>query len=590
MRLEVLNHIPDDLELRRSWNNLALKMPRPEVFYTYEWAIAVQRAYGEQLRPLIFLGYDEQNILCGIAALARKAEDSSVCFLGATTGDYCDFVSAPESASVFASLVLKELRKRGTRKAVFTNLPADSATAKEMGRLGRDSGFFHFARTAYICARVMFNQLEKGKDGAPIAPGLKRIRRFAKAMGSEAPIQFEHLRSWSSVEGILPEFAKAHVARFLATGRISNVASGKRRIFLAELAKLLSETQWLVLSRMMAGNKPVAWHYGFHYHDAWFWYQPTFESEVEKHWPGFCLLTQVIHEGIQIPSLKAIDLGLGSEAYKAKFANASRETIYVALHTSFLAHAGAMFRDGSGNAVRKIPQVERFAELARQKLRSFRNRLGNDGAKRMLAWTAKRTLRLLRSKDEVFFYELTGNASSADSRNLSLKPIDLNMLAAAAMQYEGDEETLAYLLRCAKRLQKKEHPGFVLSDAEDGLVHFLWTGPFAGFRLDELSSTLPDPPADSVLIFDAWTPPRHRGRGYYASALRLAAGMIRESGKQAWIFSAAENAKSRSALETEGFPRRFSVTRHKVLAWQHLSRNEAHNSIASQPLAALRNS
>jgi len=40
-----------------------------------------------------------------------------------------------------------------------------------------------------------------------------------------------------NIQAALPAFADAHVARFLATGRISSLATPERRFFLEELAR-----------------------------------------------------------------------------------------------------------------------------------------------------------------------------------------------------------------------------------------------------------------------------------------------------------------------------------------------------------------
>ena len=91
-------------------------MERPEVFFTYEWALAVQRAYKSVLHPLFFLAYDEQESLCGITALAHDAKSRCISFLGATTGDYCDFLSAPDCRAEFVDAVLSELQRLALKK------------------------------------------------------------------------------------------------------------------------------------------------------------------------------------------------------------------------------------------------------------------------------------------------------------------------------------------------------------------------------------------------------------------------------------------------------------------------------------------
>jgi hypothetical protein len=56
LRIVVHREIPDDPKLRREWNEVALQVERPEVFYTCEWALAVQSAYRAFLKPLLLLG------------------------------------------------------------------------------------------------------------------------------------------------------------------------------------------------------------------------------------------------------------------------------------------------------------------------------------------------------------------------------------------------------------------------------------------------------------------------------------------------------------------------------------------------------
>jgi hypothetical protein len=57
LRTVLHKEIPEDPELRRKWNQLVLQMEHPQVFYTCEWALAVQAAYRASLNPLLFLGY-----------------------------------------------------------------------------------------------------------------------------------------------------------------------------------------------------------------------------------------------------------------------------------------------------------------------------------------------------------------------------------------------------------------------------------------------------------------------------------------------------------------------------------------------------
>jgi len=358
LRLVVLNEIPEDAVLRRQWNELVVRVDQPQVFYTYEWSLAVQRAYSTTLHPLVFLAYDEKELLCGIAALAT-GPGGRASFLCATTGDYCDFLSLPEHKRAFVRLVLAELRKSHRRMVTLTNLPADSTTVAALHEASQLNGYHSFARTAYICAQVSLDKLERrGPNKKPVLPGKKMVRRSLAAMGKEFPVRLDHARTWDDICPLLIDFADAHVARFQATGRTSHLARPERRLFLSELGKLLCERGWVVLTRMMSGEKTLAWNYGFQFDGAWFWYQPTFDNSLEKYSPGFCLLAKIVEEAADNTPMRVVDLGLGAEEYKERFANQSRETLYITLRASIAQHVREILWYRAAAAIKMSPNLE----------------------------------------------------------------------------------------------------------------------------------------------------------------------------------------------------------------------------------------
>jgi hypothetical protein len=570
LRLVLHKSIPEDVDLRRQWNALLTGLDRPQVFYTYEWSLAVQRAYHASLQPLLFLAYDSQESLCGIAALASHGERSEASFLCATTGDYCDFLCSPEHRHAFAAAVLAELRKMGIGDLTLTNLPADSGTLQAIQEAGRQSGYHYFVRTAYVCAQVLLETIERRPGGnTPVLPRKKMVRRFLNAMGREAPVHLDHAQSWDKIEPLLPAFTQSHVARFLMTGRISNMVRHERRGFLEELARLLAESGWITLTRLAAAAKTYAWNYGFKFRDTWFWYQPTFDSDIEKYSPGFCLLAKIIEEAATNPAWKVVDLGLGAEEYKDRFTNQSRRTLYVTLRTSAAQHTREMLRYSASRVVTASPVVEKVFRAGAARVRRFNEEIGREGWSAMAARLPKRLRESLWSEEEVFFYEWCGAAPSASGVN-TLKALDANQLATAAMQNEDDAETLAYLLRSASRLRARDAEGFALVDAQGRFLHFAWITAFDGFYLSELNAKVDAPSPSSVMLFDCWTPLAMRGHGHYAETVTLIAERVRKDGKAPWIFSAARNVSSVRGLEKSGFRRRYSLVRHRTLLWQRI--------------------
>lgn len=565
LRLVLLREIPEDENLRQQWNALVGRVDQPQVFYTYEWSLAVQRAYYASLRTLLFLAYDERDALCGVTALAVDVGASRVSFLCATTGDYCDFLSLPEHKLAFVQAVLAELRKQRIDDLTLTNLPADSSTVAALRDASNQTGYRYFARTAYVCAQVSLGKLERRPgEKTPVMPGKKMLRRSLNAMGREAPVRLDHARSWKEVSPVLAEFMQAHVARFLATGRISNMVQRERRQFLEELAKLLSESGWLVLTRMVSGEKSLAWNYGFHFDGVWFWYQPTFDSDLEKYSPGFCLLAKLIEVSADDSSVTTVDLGLGAEEYKERFANQTRETLYVTLRSSLARHGREILRFRAAEIIKSSPGLEEAIRAAGMRVRELRESAGRDGFAATLRLRMKQGAAFFWSEEEIVCFEWVGGALTPSSLT-KLLPLGLNELASAAMQVVDDKPTLAYLLSSASRLRKRSAEGFGLVDTGGSFLGFGWVTAFDGRALPESKAKVDTASANCVMIFECVS-------SVSASKQRCDPGMIsriaermREQGKEAWTCGAARNIQLLQDLQKEGFQARYSLVRRRIL-------------------------
>ncbi len=357
LRIVRYREIPEDSNLHRQWNDLSLRMERPEVFYTWEWAQAVQSAYSSSFKPLLFLGYEGTRLI-GVASLASDASEKNVNFLAANTADYCEFLTEPQDRAEFVSAVFAELGKtRGTFVAL-ANLPQDSATAAALPAAAKKHGFHSFLRPAYLCAQVELGSAQQRQALKAAMIGKKRLRRYLRAMESEGPVSFVHLQSQAQIQAALPTFAEAHRARFQATQLTSNISTAQRRCFLEELARRFSDTQVVTLSMLMIGDRPVAWNYGFQFHGSWFWYQPTFDSRHEQNSPGHCLLSRIVIEACDMEGVNVVDLGLGAEGYKERFGNSARQTLYVTATKSLPRHLRAVTRYRAASMLKRSPKAE----------------------------------------------------------------------------------------------------------------------------------------------------------------------------------------------------------------------------------------
>jgi CelD/BcsL family acetyltransferase involved in cellulose biosynthesis len=565
LRLVVKREIPEDEKLARDWNTLAEQVERPEVFYTYEWALAVQRAYGSRFSPLLMLGY-EGDTLSAVASLALDLEQSNqVVFLAATTADYCDFHSSAEQRDTWVGTVFRELERLRFTKVILSNVPAGSRSVAAIEKAARTFGYHRYARSGYLCAQVLLPDSKERETLRRSVSSKKMLQRNLRAMAKVGPTEFSTEKEWNEIGPALSEFNMAHVGRFLDTSRISNLARPERRQFLHELANLLSVRGWFAFSRLKLAEKAIAWNYGFQYAGSWFWYQPTFNSHYADFSPGYCLLGKIVEGACQLRTIARIDLGLGEEGYKDRFANSTCETVHVSLNSSYAEHVRSVGRHRLAAIIKRSRRLERVVRWLVGRVAALRKHVEEKSLLSLLRWLAWRGWHRLFGTDEVLFFaaespQRVPHAIAADR----IERITLEVLATAAMQYCDDGETLNFLVRGAQRLRTSGAEGFALM--REGIpVHFAWVTGFEGFYMAELGQHLRAPAKSAKLVFDCWTPISMRGRGYYAKTLPLVSASLREDGHSPWIFGAATNESSLRGIRKAGFEYRFILRRGRVL-------------------------
>ena len=573
MNVTVLEKIPEDPEITLAWNNLVLQMERPEVFFTQQWALAASRAFSSSLCPLTFLVY-ESDRLCGVAAMATNREScDEVFFLTASTADYCDIVSEPQVREAVLAAVLEEMKKRSVRGLVLANVPAESYTLNSLTKVVRSHRFHLHQRRAYDCRIIALGDNDQRQAVLQSIGRKEKEKRGLKKLRQLGPIQVTHLTNEQQLEMGLPPIFVAHISRFFATNRKSPLIEPERRIFLMEIWRLMSSAGWLKVSQLEVNGRPIAWNYGFRFFDSWFWYLPTFELPYEESSPGSCLLRLLTEEACADPSVKRLDLGLGDEAYKARFSNAIHPTDYVRLSKNRTRHTATVGRHWMSAFAARFPVAENQLRSGRDLFHRLQRRIGEAG---MIATTARvltRARRSMVSEDEVAFFEAP-QMKMTENESVALSTLSWKNISLAAMNNAGDEQTLEYLARCAQRLRQGHSTGYCLQGPGTEPAHFLWVNPYNGFHLTEIDSKLESTDSNAAMIFDCWTPVSQRSHGNYATAIRLAAADLQKQHRQVWIFSAARNASSLSGIIKAGFVYRFSLVRSTKLFHTTLSRLE----------------
>jgi CelD/BcsL family acetyltransferase involved in cellulose biosynthesis len=574
VHVTVLKAIPEDPELCGAWNNLVLGMENPEVFFTHQWALAVTRGFREKQSPLLFLMHDSGQ-LAGVAVLAvDSGTPRAASFLASSTADYCDIVSAPENRGAVLLALLRKLQNLGFRDLIMASIPATSATLTHLDSAARTSGFYIATRASSECGIVELGDERQRKALVQAVAAKNREKRGLKKLSALGSVGVVHLREPLHVQATLDAIMSAQISRFLASGRVSPLLDPERRAFLAELGNLLAQAGWLKISQLEVNGRSIAWNYGFCFEGSWFWYLPAFQIEHDHSSPGSCLLRLLVEEACGDPALRWLDLGLGDESYKVRFANNARQTRYVQLSRSFLKHVAKVGRQKLAATLARSPYLESRIRGARDRYRHLVSRSHDTGLVATARHFVRRAMRPVASRSEVLIFQACGKETEDDLVD-RVVPMRSEHLVQASIRSAGDPQTLGYLMRCAQRMSQPGVSGFVSQDEAGRSTHFLWITGYDGFRISEIDHRLDPISQDADVIFDCWTPAVDRGHGYYAIAVRSAAARLRREGKTAWIFSDANNVPSVRGIQKAGFAYRFSLVRRCRLGHSTVVRHEA---------------
>jgi CelD/BcsL family acetyltransferase involved in cellulose biosynthesis len=92
----------------------------------------------------------------------------------------------------------------------------------------------------------------------------------------------------------------------------------QRRFYVA-LAESADSNPWLRFTEVTWNGSPIAFHFGFCFDASFMWYKPSFAIELAKHSPGEVLMRNLLLAALG-ERVALFDLGLGAEAFKARFA------------------------------------------------------------------------------------------------------------------------------------------------------------------------------------------------------------------------------------------------------------------------------
>jgi hypothetical protein len=340
------------------------------------------------------------------------------------------------------------------------------------------------------------------------------VKRHVRAVRQKFDVVVESIVNQSAILRHLPSLAKLHVERW-SFENIESVFLQPSRIRQYEEAAARA-----LLTRVVVDGEVFAVHYGLMFANTLLWHTPVINVAFLEHSPLEVLMSAVA-DACDQRKITTIDLGLGYESYKARFANSSERICEYFIPLSW---KGQMIA-----AVRKNLDTQRWREYY----------------DRIFGSALKARIKVLQRLNRVRYFYCIGNASSRDStddyREVSIWRELVTLLRRSGIEvkrYQYDRVRRGHCFLCLLRDSKIVCHGW-LSANDD---------PFVVGETGELI------PAGTTVLYDFFTPEQYRKRGHYTRLLKAITAV--RSNEKLCIFALMNNEASIAGIQRAGFVER----------------------------------
>ncbi len=320
MRGELIESVDAAQAIADDWR--ALAEARGSAFTSPEWVRAWAETAGAASNLRIVAARRDDGALAGVMPMAADA-GGTLRFAGAALGDRFGPVCAPSDEAAVAATVLPALTEAGRepRAVILHRVDADAGWPQALAATGRR----RMALVAQSPADLLYiPTADVDWDGYLATRSQKFRQRVArgleKALAKEHEFEVREVAGANELPGALETLFRLHDLRHEAE---SSITSGADRRFLAEFARLALERGWLRLRTLEVEGEPVAAFLAWRIGGCYAIYQSGFDAAWSRFAVGQLLLVTTVRAGIE-EGAEEVDMLLGEEAYKQRFAAATR--------------------------------------------------------------------------------------------------------------------------------------------------------------------------------------------------------------------------------------------------------------------------
>lgn len=526
---EALLGSPDFIEQwRKLWDSCAHATPFQKPGFVLAW----YSAYRARWEPVIVTMRGQQGELEGLWLLAWSASSGKLAHAGAQQAEYHAWLALPgQDARLLSSAWPLLAGQLPFATLQFKYLPTPELADIVQLACGR----VNVLRRARPLMRLDAEEIRASLAKKGNKSRFNRLKRLGE-------LEFKRVTDPAELARVFDELIAFYDFRQGAVNDTSPFREDQyKKPF--HLALFAAAAEDLVCTVSYLAGRPIAAYWGMggarQSHLGMLMHSPF----LAEHSPGKLHMMQLSELLLQ-QGVEQLDLTPGGDPWKERFANAHDEVAEVVAYASVATWQKQRAAEFAlGVAKRALGTIGSSPAAARSLVAKLR---------RQTPAVVVRKLRKMVSEEREFRVYRADRAMAqrfaADAR------VRCNSLEDLLLFEPGEswQDRGSFLSSALARLENGNTSWSVAVDGK--LAHCGWLAAQSESRMSEVGQTLVFPP-NSVALYDFYTSPDFRGRGFYRATIghMLHAAFADESVRYAYISVLADNHPSRHVIEKMGF-------------------------------------
>ncbi len=360
LKVEILRSF--DSISKEAWDKVLNASPKISVFQTFGFQKAWWNNFGRSGgKSLLLLTAKKNGEVVGIAPLfvdrVPPLRVPVIRFIGSPVADYMDFISVRGKERETTEAFYGFIKKRNAALTELIYIP-DTRECFHRGLAGIEE----IDAAPYIDLCGGWDAVSGGLDKRLI----KDLARCERNLSDTGAVLFGRARGIEEAEGLLNAYFEMHIRRWKErAGRYSQFQSEVWQSFVKEAMGGLFGEGSIDLSYLKAGDRFIAFHFGYIYEGRFYYYMPSYDPDFYRYSPSKLLIKYLIKDSCDA-GLKIFDFLRGKESYKLNWTDKEKKLFSATAFSDniFLKTAGVCFKGGRDLYARNIkPNLKRIGPL-----------------------------------------------------------------------------------------------------------------------------------------------------------------------------------------------------------------------------------